>query len=484
MTFTFEWKAKYGRNCSLSEATTEAGKLWANMDAQQRGPYHQKAKQDKVELRCNKEKLTCTGRPITQMEREKVDQETKERLMKRDIETTVSKSVKRDELEHQTYYFIMVNYFTKTLKGGVYVPAELSICEYSLKEGVMRIYETLINPGVNIYGHQFEAQHHSETTHNLPLPPNALGEKNLGSIYNDVLNFIRDESSNDYPPIYTHRDGIHIVESVLDFLKADVGANNIDLNIYPIQYLFYIMKEATCEVGELEKPKSFYITDAYFERDFFEYQIGIACQFHEDIDKSKYCTQSCVTRWGFMFSDYMCRDIAIPLRPGRHCPKNTNLHAIITPAPSTCADTESFISMGTTASYATKAVASSKIYYDDQKPMGSDVSKATYTNDFPSLGARKRTSSNKHTQPLHDNESSDVGADDFYTDLNPWTSRSRNVPREPDTSHFNMDCTKDDLNSEHDDYNSVASFGRGRAPNLNFLNTTGSSGAGRGRFLK
>lgn len=41
----------------------------------------------------------------------------------------------------------MVNYFTKTLKGGVYVPAELAVCKFSLKEGVSRVYQTLINPG-------------------------------------------------------------------------------------------------------------------------------------------------------------------------------------------------------------------------------------------------------------------------------------------------------------------------------------------------
>lgn len=140
------------------------------MDAQQRGPYNEKAKQEKVILRVNQnqQKLTCTGTPITLMEKEKAELENKERQMKRDIETTVAKSVKRDgkfknikwfyflnlyafpnilELENQSYYFIMVNYFTKTLKGGVYVPAELSICEYSLKEGVHRMYQTLINPG-------------------------------------------------------------------------------------------------------------------------------------------------------------------------------------------------------------------------------------------------------------------------------------------------------------------------------------------------
>ena len=154
--------------------------------------------------------------------------------------------------------------------------------------------------GVNIYGHQYEAQSHSESTHNLPLPPNALGERNLGQIYNDILNFIRDEKTNDYPPLYTHRDCIHIVELVLEFLKADIGANNIDLRIYPIQYLFFIMKENTSKIGEGDKPRSFYITDAFFERDFFEYQSGIAYQFHGDVDKSKYCTQSYVTRWGYM----------------------------------------------------------------------------------------------------------------------------------------------------------------------------------------
>lgn len=29
MNFTFEWKSKYGKHMSLSEATAEAGKIWA-----------------------------------------------------------------------------------------------------------------------------------------------------------------------------------------------------------------------------------------------------------------------------------------------------------------------------------------------------------------------------------------------------------------------------------------------------------------------
>lgn len=279
MYFTIEWRNKYGKGLSISKATEEAGKVWKTMDAAERSPYNEKAKKEtSFDGSIGPEKLTCTGVPISLVEKERADQEKKERQMKRDIEETVRKSASHGQLETQTYYFIMANYFTKTLKEGIYVPAEIAVAKFSLKGGVQQVYQTLINPGVNIYGHQYEAQHLSDTTHKLPLPPNALGGTKLGMIYNDILNFVRDSKSGNYPPVYTHRDSIHIVESVLQFLKADVEANNVGLNVYSIQHLLFVMKEVTCDAGELEKPKTFYITDAYFDRDFFEYQCGIGCQ--------------------------------------------------------------------------------------------------------------------------------------------------------------------------------------------------------------
>ncbi|XP_073825387.1 protein maelstrom 1-like [Musca autumnalis] len=502
MFFTTEWRNKYGKGLTIAEATEEAGKIWKTMDAIQRAPYNEKAKNESSSIIGNgPEKLTCTGVPISLVEKERMDQENRERQMKRDIETTIRKSVRTGQLEVQTYYFIMANYFTKTLKDGVYVPAEIAVAKFSLKGGVQQVYQTLINPGVSIYGHQYEAQHLSDTTHKLPLPPNALGDKRLGKIYNDILNFVRDGKSDNYPPVYTHRDSIHVVDSVLSFLRSDMDANDVVLQIYSIQHLLFVMKEATCEAGELEKPKTFYITDAYFERDFFEYQCGIGCQYHEEIDTSKYCTQSYVTRWGYMFSDYMCSDIAIQLLPGLHCPANTNLNELVTPAASLYSDTESFISIGTTATNFTRPVAGSKLYYDndDQKTLVSEASK-TYTLNFPALGGgaaaaggdggakrqniQRTTQLNNITRTLkssfEDAEYEDCG------ELNPWTSRSRNIPRQPDKSHFDINYnTNEDLTTDTDDYSSVASFGRGRLllSDASF-NTIGGSSYGRGRFLK
>ncbi|XP_017471127.1 PREDICTED: protein maelstrom 1-like [Rhagoletis zephyria] len=496
MMFTTEWRSKYGKKLSLAEATEEAGKIWGSMTVEERAPYNDRARQERMGQKSGRPagppKLTCTGKAIEQVEKERAEAEQREHQMKRNIEMTVRNCVKNCQLETQSYFFIMVNYFVKSLKGGIYVPAEILVAEYSLKDGVCRKYHTFINPGPNIYGLHYEAQHHSETSHKLPLPPNAKGESNLGLIYNNVVDFIRDENTGEYPPIYTHRDSITIVESVLEFLKSDLNANSVELKIYSIQYLFYILKEATSEMGEVEQPKSHYITDAYFERDFFEYQTGIACTYHEDIDKSKYCTQSCVTRWGFMFSDYMCRDIAIDLIPGRHVPESTNLAAIINPAPSTYGDTESHISVNSESTYATKAISEHKVYYDDHKTFMSARSNATGrsidkydTNEFPSLGAGP--SRKKHARAVSPSPAKATRTDHIRTidiesadDLNPWSSRSRNVPREPDTSHFDIDYTRDDTT---DNETTVTGYGRGRMRMNQSTISNATAGSGRGRLL-
>lgn len=513
MLFTYEWKAKYGQRMSLSEATTAAGKLWAEMGPQERGPYNAKAKEEKLGSKHKAEKLTCTGQPVSLVEKEKAEAEQNERQVKRNIETIVRQSLKSGELETQSYFFIMVNYFTKTLKGGVFVPAEVSVCQYSLKEGVYRVYHTFVNPAVTIYGHQYEAQHHSDTTHMLPLPPKAMGETCLSRIYNDILEFVRCKETGQYPPIYTSRECVHIVESVLEFLMAEPGASNVKLNVYPIQYLFFVLKEATCEVGELEKPKSFFITDAFFERDHFEYTVG--CKYHDDMDRNRYCTKSYVTRWGYIFSDYMCADLAISLIPERHAPEGTNLSAVAAAA-STFNDTASMISMMTETSCSTKALSEHKIYRDEQKSGLSNRTSTTWhttkqqksslsgfeNDDFPSLGQpnrKKPANSDSKMRPQFKSTNQKIFKNmDSYmdssevddTDYNPWNARSRAVPPKPtDTSVFNVDVKLEDEGrsptdfSDIDDFNMMSGIGRGRDINRSMNSTLGSS-YGRGRVFR
>uniref|UniRef100_A0A1B0B350 HMG box domain-containing protein n=1 Tax=Glossina palpalis gambiensis TaxID=67801 RepID=A0A1B0B350_9MUSC len=460
MIFTMEWKAKHGRHLTnLSLATAEAGKIWENMNAQERGPYKDRAKAEKLRMRNGCEKLTCVGTPISEMHRQKLELEQKEKQIKRTIEQTVRNSKKNGELENKAYFFIAVNYFTKTSDGSVYIPAELSICEYSLKQGVIRTFHTFINPGVKMYGHQLEAQRHSDATHGLPFPPNAMGDKNLGNIYNAVLKFL--SSNDDFPPLYTSPGCIHIVDSVLNFLKSDIGANNATLSVYSIQYLFYVMKEATCDQGELEKPKTFHITDAYFERDYFEYQSGIACQFHEDKDRGKYCTQSLVIRWGYMFSEYMCQDIAISLIPGRHVPRSTNLKFITSRSSTECCETKSLVPFATTSKYSYEN-AEAKLNHDYQEtavslPYGT---KPSWDSDFPT-GVRKRIS----LLADEDSGASSSRKDNFGQYYAVLTEASRSFPSEaspPADSNFKFPSNRQ--KDQHTDAGNSIS-------NINIFNT-------------
>lgn len=172
--------------------------------------------------------------------------------------------------------------------------------------------------------------------------------------------------------------------------------------------------------------------------------------------------------------------------------------------------------MGTTSSYATKPVANSKIYYENDEEK-STIRKATddnkmhrfdaptlgakcqnydngyramekkSENDFPALGARIKTP--KLAKPaVHGKivDCSDIIDDEYDSKhLNPWTNRSRFVPREPKAENFSIDYSKQELDT--DDYNSVASYGRGRGSILNtsissfYAPSTSSVGRGRGK---
>ncbi|XP_020715959.1 protein maelstrom-like isoform X2 [Ceratitis capitata] len=119
-----------------------------------------------------------------------------------------------------------------------------------------------------------------------------LTVSNLGLIYSNILDFVRIRETGEYQPLYSFPENKQIIESVLDYLKTD-SPKNTDLKVYDMKFLFYMLKKATCEMGEIVESFNQHITDAFPIRYSFEFEDGPACVYHEDIDKTKYCTQSC-----------------------------------------------------------------------------------------------------------------------------------------------------------------------------------------------
>ncbi|KAH8261139.1 hypothetical protein KR044_003897, partial [Drosophila immigrans] len=327
MTFVLEWRntTAEGRRLTIPQAVAQCGDIWKGMSAQQRGPYNSAAKNATIAERGTRERMTTTGQLVSTVEREQRAANEQITQMKCAIERMVLKGKAQYDLENSKFVFAAFNYFDKTQNNGIYIPAEFAACLFSLKSGKISVYSSLINPGQIIFGQSSESQHHSETTHLLPLPPKALGESDMGKLYVSIVQYLRGCQISDNPSdpliVFTSTELMPVVRGCFRYLASDSDMQDTEILVYDIQYLFYVLKKEVMEIADVPDTginKS--MTDTFFINDFFEYHSGISCQFHEDNDRSKYCVLSMVLRWAFVFSDYMCSDLAIKPIPGKHMP--------------------------------------------------------------------------------------------------------------------------------------------------------------------
>ncbi|XP_034477440.1 uncharacterized protein LOC117783969 [Drosophila innubila] len=292
--FVQEWRKSRSTNLQWDICIHLAGPAWKNMTLEDRQPYINKA----LQLRT----ITTGNEIYTAEERIDIGPEQKLRSMQQQIEELVRDSVERKELKTHNYYFVTVNYFAK----DIYTPAELASAEFSLQEGVQNVYHTLINPGSAVYGSLSETQEHANATHQLPVPPNALGNEDIEGVYANLLDFVRTGL------VFTLQDHLQIVNNALKFLRGGVASQ---LKVYPIEYLFYFLKKVTSQ-------ESMHIRDVQFQLDRHELLPNISCEFHEQRGLINHCAKSLVTRWAFKFAENLCLDLDITMRPNRHIPGN------------------------------------------------------------------------------------------------------------------------------------------------------------------
>ncbi|EDX11517.1 GD15049 [Drosophila simulans] len=292
MMFVNEWRNRNaeGRRMTLAEAVYHCGTIWEKMDTQQRGPYNSDAKDANAARRDKRGSLNGHGQ-VDKAQREaaeslmdKAQREAAESLMdmKRTTERLVLNAKMSHDLENAKFVFVAFNYFTKALTTDVYVPAEFAACEYSLKEGIRSIYSTMIDPGQIIFGQGSDALHNSSTTHDLPLPPNALGEKNMVKLYRNILDYLtKCQGEGKTPIVFTPAENIGMVKSCFRYLECEDDSRDGGgkIEVFDIQYLLFILKKEVMSVAGLNDEKiNKFATDAFFKNDFFEFTAGIACQ--------------------------------------------------------------------------------------------------------------------------------------------------------------------------------------------------------------
>uniref|UniRef100_A0A182PRJ3 HMG box domain-containing protein n=1 Tax=Anopheles epiroticus TaxID=199890 RepID=A0A182PRJ3_9DIPT len=416
-------EAKGRKFRGLEQVSGPAGEVWAKMNAQQREPYNQQAKKESSAVN-NRGlgKLTSLGVPVTEIEQQNRDLKSKVERQKTRISTLLNTAATKNALEKLEFYFISMAYFCRTHQGE-YLPAELAVVRYSLEGGVKDKLHMFLNPGPLPLGMAYEAKKHAEDNHQLPIPPNAMGESDFGEVMMKLVTFLlKDDTSNELPLLYTDQDDVPKVENMLEVIFGD-QLDDMEVNVCPLAELFFRLKQSV-ELFMMDQTTfpSVHIAQQIILKDVYDYTKGISCEYHEAQDNVLNCSLSRCTRWGYMISDNCCQDMGIEPIPGKHVPMNANINPTVCTFELTSLgtqdDRESFVSGSNTSHFTSPIVGDS--FASCQGAGGSGAPRPTRNDERSPLRRVEQLVTKRSKQE----ESDDEEEDDDKTEVQETINRS------------------------------------------------------------
>lgn len=295
---------------------------WQNLSTQEKGHYNKKAKDSKVEAQLCVKKKTAIGECIDEvLKAEKAKEEFRE-SMNQYIDSVIGMGKKHNCLDKLKFLVIHVNWFYRKeieINKYEFCPAEFAVAEFSLKNGIENIYHEILNVKIPL-GWKRDAIEISQQTHRIPveLPD---GESNFSTMYEKLSKLLENNKTGDkLPPLFTVKDLVPAVESLLTKMVDAGNTSASDFAIYTLEALFAGLRNAAVENVD-DCSISLVLAEHEFAKDTFSSVRDLECDFHKIIDgSSQYCSMSIVKRWGFTICDYCCDFLNIPLIEGKNCP--------------------------------------------------------------------------------------------------------------------------------------------------------------------
>ncbi|XP_053692010.1 protein maelstrom homolog [Sabethes cyaneus] len=327
-----EEAAGYRFTGGMPEVTERAGPLWEKLAPYEREPYNIMAKKYRAHPKdLLGERYTSQGIAFSQVETEAQKQREHQQKIQQLIMTMIHSAVKSNKLEELEVFMISCNYFCATSTND-YIPAELAMVKYSLADGIKDRIHILINPQELPLGLAHDAELHTAETHQLPLPPDAVGETDFEEILKAIFKFTGTSfTKKQLPRLFTYNKDLAMVTNILVGILEATGVDNLEPQICPLVDYFYYLKQATESYGlDICTFPSVHMAKALLEKDVYAYTIGIGCEVHEGLGNSIHCSLSKCVRWAFTISDSCCLDLGLDMEPGKHLPRNMTLPTEIT----------------------------------------------------------------------------------------------------------------------------------------------------------
>lgn len=200
-------------------------------------------------------------------------------------------NIRRPNWQWLNSRFVMVSWSVSTLS---FVLVSVPI-DWFLTDGIfMEFMESFFLDFLDFWtdkpalGYAFTAKSHSESTHRLPTPPDAYGEKNLGRIWCEIEKFMdTDDKAYDggKPMVFSFADPyaseVNQIEVLKSFVKQFVGNSQtkLPIDLYPLTRLFYTLRKELHARGRADMfvPNEKYC-EGFLAKDPYETRSGISCQ--------------------------------------------------------------------------------------------------------------------------------------------------------------------------------------------------------------
>jgi len=309
----------------LSDVTRFASENWKGMSPAEKATYNKRASHaNGTDPEKPKEKkYDSLGVPIAWKEQEeRIKTQQKVDSMQK-VEEKIKYLASHGGLDSHAFHFVHFNYAVQTAEKE-WPPCEVAVVKFSLINGISDYYHEFIDPAKLRIGYSYTAKEHSQATHRIPRDFK-LANKNYAAVTNAIKNILKNDDGGFYPVYYFEKD-MPKADYIFDWLiekccQTDPHYERSNpFRVYSLDKLFYeLRRHADLQNPRLVFPTMVMVADK-LQCDTFDYYPNMACEFHYDEDRSKYCSLTAVRRYAYVISDFCCSHYHLKLLPNRHCP--------------------------------------------------------------------------------------------------------------------------------------------------------------------
>lgn len=281
--------------CSLDDVREEAGERWRLLTEEEKAVYEAMAYSHNAREKGSlHNKFTSDGRSIASVLQEEDEKVQQRRAMVEGIQRYVDDIGTVEEIKKFPFYIFATNILCEV--HGVYYPLEISLIEYSIKEGFIRAFHRFVDPGSIPLGFASAAKDHSESTHGIPITGFQEGTRDYRAVVNDLMAYLR-LSADDavLPPLFCKEEHIPQAEGCLRWLERG-ARTGLD---FPVWDILPLLRKLRNVVGE---EISHAEAENILNSALFDYELKSLCDYHLEID-NKNCALGECRRLGYKMSN-------------------------------------------------------------------------------------------------------------------------------------------------------------------------------------